>query len=251
MKKVNPPFYNQTYINVGRGPAVILLHGLFGNLGMWEKTVKALKTNHNVIVPRLPIFDLPIQHTNIRYLANVLHEFIDWNGLTDVTLVGHAIGGQVALIYTYIHPTNVDKLVLCGSTGLFENSPFDGTTPSAINDYEFVEEKVNEAFFQPHGAPRYFVDDIYATVQSIPKRLTIGSLVRSSRQSSVALLLGRLDHPTLLLWGLEDRIAPPETALLFHDLLQNSEVRFIEQCGHVPMVEKPDEFNGHVLSFLT
>ena len=94
MKKINPPLYNQTYVNTGNGPVVILLHGLFGNFGLWKKTVHALNERYHVIVPRFPIFDLPLQNTNVKYLVKVLEEFIEWNQLKNVTLVGHAIGGQ-------------------------------------------------------------------------------------------------------------------------------------------------------------
>jgi len=250
MKKTNPPLYNQTYVNTGDGPVVILLHGLFGNFGLWKKTVDALKDKYRVIVPRFPIFDLPIQNTNVKYLVKVLEEFIEWNQLTNVTLVGHAIGGQVALLFTYTHPTLVEKLVLTGSAGLFENSNFDEVTPSEINDYDFIQEKVREAFYEPEVTPSHFVEEIYNTVQNIPKRLTIGSFLRSSKQNSVTYFLNKIDHPILLLWGLEDRITPPELAMHFHDFLHNSEIKFIEQCGHVPMVESPEEFNKHLLKFL-
>jgi len=250
MKKINPPLYNQTYVNTGNGPVVILLHGLFGNFALWKKTVDALKEKYRVIVPRLPIFDLPVQNTNIKYLVKVLDEFIEWNQLKNVTLVGHAIGGQVALLYTYTHPSLVEKLVLTGSAGLFENSNFEEATPSEISDYDFIQEKVQEAFYEPSVAPSHFVEEIYTTVQNIPKRLTIGSFIRSSKQNSVTYFLNKIDHPILLLWGLEDRISRPEVALHFHDFLQNSEIRFIEHCGHVPMVENAEEFNKHLLNFL-
>ena len=250
MKKTNPPLYNQTYVNTGVGPMVIFLHGLFGNFGLWKKTVDALKDKYRVIVPRFPIFDLPIQNTNIKYLVKVLEEFIEWNQLTNVTLVGHAIGGQVALLYTYTHPTIVERLVLTGSAGLFENSNFDEVTPSEINDYGFIQEKVREAFYEPEVAPSHFVEEIYNTVQNIPMRLTIGSFIRSSKKNSVTYFLNKIDHPILLLWGLEDRITPPEVAMHFHDFLQNSEIKFIQRCGHVPMVENPEEFNKHLLNFL-
>lgn len=251
MKKANPPLYNQTYVNIGQGPTVILLHGLFGNFGMWRPTVDALKDNFHVVVPRLPLFDLPIHHTNVKYLVRVLHEFIEWNQFEDVTLVGHEMGGQLALMFAYTHPAIVSRLVLSGSAGLFESSPFDEATPSEFSDYDFIQEKVSEAFYEPQEEAVGFADEIYAAVQNIPKRLTIGSFIKSSKQNSVTFFLNKLDHPTLLVWGLEDKITPPEVAMHFHDFLQNSEIRFIEECGHLPMVEKPEFFNAHLLSFLS
>lgn len=250
MKKSNPPLYHQAYIDVGQGAVVILLHGLFGNVALWKSTIDLLKKNYRVVVPRLPIFDLPIQHTNVKYLAQVLRDFIEWHGLTDVVLLGHALGGQVALLYAYEHPNNVQKIVLTGSAGLFENSPFAEDASALPTDFDYVHEKVAEAFYQPRVIPNRLVEEIFSTVRNIPKRLTLGSFVRSSRHHNVAVLLNRLDHPILLVWGVEDKITPPEVALHFHDFLQNSEVRFIEECGHVPMLEKPDVFNQLLAAFL-
>lgn len=62
--------------------------------------------------------------------------------------------------------------------------------------------------------------------------------------------LRMLKLPVLLLWGLQDKITPPEVALKFHDLLPNATVKFVDQCGHLPMVERPDDYVRHVLSFL-
>ncbi len=249
MRRSNPPLFNQSYIDAGDGPCVVLLHGLFGNLRMWKDVVSALKKDHRVIVPRLPIFDLPIEHTNIKFLAKVLHDYLDWNQITDVTLVGHAIGGQVALMYTNLHPTNVRKIVLTGSSGLFENSPF--LNSEVADSYTFVDEKVREVFFDKAFVPGKLIKEIYETVQNIPKRMTLGEFARSSRQSSVSPFLSKLAHPVLLVWGLNDKITPPEVALHFHDLLPNSELKFLDKCGHVPMMEQSERFNQHLVDFLS
>jgi len=250
MRQNNPPLFNQTYIDTGDGPSVVLLHGLFGNLRMWKNVIDRLKKDYRVIVPRLPIFELPIEHTNIKFLAKVLHDYLDWNQITDVTLVGHAIGGQVALMYADLHPSNVRKIVLTGSSGLFENSPFLKAKASAAT-YTSVDEKVREVFFDKAFIPGKLIKEVYETVQNIPKRMALGELARSSKQSSVSPFLGRLTHPVLLIWGLNDLITPPEVALHFHDLLPNSELKFIDQCGHLPMIEQSGQFNDHLLDFLS
>jgi len=249
MRRVNPPLYNQTYINVGNGPVVILLHGLFGNLGMWKPVIEALKNDYQVIVPRLPLFELPIENTTVKYLTKVLHDFIDWNQLTDVTLVGHALGGQVALLYTHLNPQNVYKLILSGSSGLMEKSPF-LDVGMQINSYDFVQDNVENAFYQKEHASDKLIDEIFIVVQNIPKRLVIGSMARSSKHTNVSSFLYKIEHPVLLVWGLQDKISPPESALHFHDLLPNSEIKFIDECGHLPMVEQAEHFNRHLLNFL-
>ena len=249
MKRSNPPLYNQTYIHVGQGPVVILLHGLFGNLKMWKPVIEALKENYQVVVPRLPLFELPIEHTTVKHLTKVLHDFIEWNQLSDITLVGHAIGGQVALMYTNQYPQNVERLVLTSSAGLMEKSPlFDPR--SEANSYHYVHDRVEEAFYNKQLVSDSFVDEIFMTVKNIPKRLTLGTFARSSQQTNVSSFLNRIDHPVLLVWGLDDKISLPETALHFHDLLPNSEIKFIDQCGHLPMLEQSNLFNQYVREFL-
>ncbi len=242
------PLYNQVYIDTGDGPVVILLHGLFGKVGMWKSTVEVLSKNFRVMVPRLPLFELPADQTTIDHLAELLHEFVEWHRLTDIHLVGHAIGGQVALTYAHDHPRNVNRIVLTGSSGMFESSDFQAATSAEVNDYNYIDEQVRSAFYRTDETPETLVDEIYATIQSKGPR--IDSLIESSRQNRVEMFLNRLDHRVMLLWGLEDRITPPEVALHFHDFLQNSEIRFIEKCGHLPMIEEPDIFSKHLKSFL-
>jgi len=242
--------YNQAYIDAGDGPVVILLHGLFGKLGMWKPSVDALMKKYRVVVPRLPIFELPAESTNIRHLSDVLHEFIECHNLRDVHLVGHAIGGQVALMYANDHPLNVDRIVLTGSAGLFESLDFKmAMSPEAAN-YDFINKQVRSAFYNAEHTPEQLVNEIYASIQSSPRKLKISSLIQSSKTDTVEMFLNHLDHRVLLLWGLQDKITPPEVALHFHDFLHNSEVRFIEKCGHLPMVEEPEIFSKHLMSFL-
>jgi len=250
MKKKNesPPRYNQAYINTGSGPAVILLHGLFGNLGMWKSVVEALKHDFQVVVPRLPIFELPTEHSNVKHLAAVLDEFIEWFQLRNVTLVGHGIGGQVAVMYAGLYPQKIRKLVLTSSAGLIENSPI--LDSDGDSGYNYVHDKIEDAFYLHEFITNELVDEIYTTVKSIPKRMTLWNIARSSRRANVASLLGKISCPVLLVWGLQDRITPPEAALHFHDLLPNAEIRFVGECGHLVMVEKAEEFNAHLLSFL-
>ena len=248
--KSNPPPFVQTYVNVGHGSPVVLLNGLFGNLSMWQPLVEHLKKDFRVIVPRLPIFDLPIQHNSMKHLTKVLHEFIEWNQLTNVTLVGHAVGGQLALFYAHHHPDKIDKLILTGSSGLIDHAPIDNTLEQKEINYDFISTKVQLAFYDRPEEAAKLAQEIYLQVQNIPKRLAISSFVRSSRQSSVSSFLSQLKIPVQLIWGLQDQVSPPEIALHFHDLLPNAEVKFINLCGHLPMVEQPKEFNSAVSGFL-
>src|SRR4051794_35315422 len=109
--------YNQTYIDKGKGEPIILLHGLFGNLSNWKSVVDHFSKNYRVVIPRLPIFDVPQHQANLEKLSVVLDEFLDWHQLSDVTLVGNSLGGHLALLYALRKPENVKRLILTGSSG--------------------------------------------------------------------------------------------------------------------------------------
>ncbi len=247
---VTPPLFGQTYLNLGKGDVVILLNGLFGNLGIWRPLADHLEKDFNVIVPRLPLFDLPSQHTNLKYLVSVLHEFIEWNQLTNVSIVGHAVGGQLAILYARHHPDNVNRLVLSGSSGLFEYDQLEEANDSQEINYEFVSKKVKSAFYNQSDEVTRLTQEIYLNVHNIPKRLAISSFVRSSLHSSVSSFLGQLTIPIQLIWGLQDKVSSPQVALHFHDLLPNAQLRFIDKCGHLPMIEQAQQFNETVWKFL-
>jgi pimeloyl-ACP methyl ester carboxylesterase len=225
-----------------------LLHGLFGNVAMWRQTIVSLAQGYRVIVPRLPLFDVPIHRANIDYLVEVFHEFVDWHQLTDVTLIGTGLGGQIALCYANQYPERVKRIILSGSSGLFENLPV--FEKEYDKDYDSVHDHVKEAFFRKDLATPKVVDNVYKTVNTSYMELHITFLAQSSQKTNITQFLYKLNLPVLLIWGLQDKITPPEVALHFHDLLRYGTVRFIDECGHLPMVEQPAIYAQHVRSFL-
>ena len=192
--------YNQTYIDEGEGEIVLLLHGLFGKVTMWRNTIKALHDDYRVIVPRLPFFNDSIYRTSIDHLVSVLHEFIDWHQLTDVTLVGTDIGGQVAMCYANAHPENVKRVVLSGSSGLSEN------LPAWDNGFRNVDEQVKRAFFSDEFATFHVVKDVYNTVNTQIKKLHIKFFTQSSQETDISSFLKKLNVPVLLIWGCKTRL---------------------------------------------
>ncbi|MFM7428449.1 MAG: alpha/beta fold hydrolase [Flammeovirgaceae bacterium] len=117
--------------------------------------------------------------------------------------------------------------------------------------FDFINDKVRTAFHQPDEAATGLAKEIYQFVQDAPKRFALTSLLQSSLHSSVSTFLSKLDLPVLLIWGLQDQVNPPDNALHFHDLLPNSTVKFIDQCGHLPMLEKPDCFVETIELFIS
>jgi pimeloyl-ACP methyl ester carboxylesterase len=106
------------YIEEGKGDVLLLLHGLMGALSNWEKVIEEFKGQYTVVIPMLPIYDLPLLTTGVKTLSKYVHKFVKYKEYEKVTLLGNSLGGHVGLIYTLAHQDYVNALVLTGSSGL-------------------------------------------------------------------------------------------------------------------------------------
>ena len=109
------------YVDEGQGNVLLLLHGLFGALSNWEGVVTRFSKNFRVVIPMLPIYEMPIKEAGLEGLRNFLEEFVALKKLENMMIMGNSLGGHVALVYTLKNPGKVKKLVLTGSSGLFED----------------------------------------------------------------------------------------------------------------------------------
>jgi len=237
-----------SYIDEGEGEVLLLLHGLMGALSNWEQVIEKFSKQYRVIIPMLPIYDLPLLTTGVKSLSKYVHKFIVHKKLTDITILGNSLGGHVALIYCLAHPGVVKALVLTGSSGLYENA-FGGSFPRREN-YEFVKEKVEYTFYDPATATKDLVDEVFATVNDRHRVIRILAMAKSAIRHNMSKEVHKIQIPVLLAWGRNDKITPPEVAEEFHKLLPDSELHWIDKCGHAPMMERPEEFNEILAGFL-
>ena len=136
------------YVDIGEGPVVIFLHGLMGALSNFEQTAKIIAHNgYRIIIPSLPIYTLPILKTSAKGISRFLEKFIVDLKLKDVSLLGNSLGGHVALIYTKNNPKIVNRLLLTGSSGLYEKTM--GDSFPRREDYNYIKEKTQDVFFDP------------------------------------------------------------------------------------------------------
>jgi 2-hydroxy-6-oxonona-2,4-dienedioate hydrolase len=226
---------------------LVLLHGLFGNLSNWERVHSEFKDLYRVH-PQLPLFDFSFKEGRLDYLVTFLHTYIESENLGQVVLVGNSLGGHVALLYALRYPQKVQKIVLAGSSGLFENS-FNGTFPR-VKDRDYIGEKVKQTFYKKEVVTDALVDEVFEIVQSRVKTLSIIGLARAAQKQNLAAQLVHIKAPVLLVWGLQDEVTPPHVALEFEKILPNAELCFIDECGHVPMMEQPVHFNKYLKKFL-
>jgi pimeloyl-ACP methyl ester carboxylesterase len=236
------------YIEAGEGQTLLLLHGLMGALSNWEKVVEEFSPNYRVILPILPIYDLPLLTTGVRALSKYIHKFIKFKKLSNVVLLGNSLGGHVGLIYVLAHPGYVKALVLTGSSGLYENA-FGGSFPRR-ESIDFVREKVQYTFYDPNTATDELVNEVYETINDRHKVIRILAMAKSAIRHNMKKDLRKITMPVSLIWGRDDKITPPEVAIEFNELLPNAELHWIDKCGHAPMMEQPEEFNKYLAMFL-
>lgn len=237
------------FVEEGAGEPLVLLHGLFGALSNFQDLVNHFKKTHKVIIPLLPLYDLNILDTSVSGLAKHVQKFIDAKGLRDVHLLGNSLGGHVGLVYTLKHQHLVKTLTLTGSSGLFENGM--GETYPKRGDYEYMRKKTELTFYDPKIATKELVDEVYSIVNNRLKVIKIISLARSAIKHNLGNELKDIKVPVCLIWGKNDTITPPMVAEEFHSLLSNSELHWIDRCGHAPMMEVPGEFNIILDKFLS
>jgi pimeloyl-ACP methyl ester carboxylesterase len=236
------------YIDEGQGETLLLLHGLFGALSNWAGVINHFKSNYRVIIPLMPIHDMPIKEAGCEGLTEFIEGFIVFKGLDKFSLIGNSLGGHVALIYTLRHPEKIQRLILTGSSGLFENS-MGGSYPKRGN-YEYIKERVEYTFYDPKTASKELVDEVFEITNSIPKVMRIIAIAKSAQRNNMAKDIVHIQAPTLLIWGLNDTITPPEVGHEFNQLIPGSTLKFIDKCCHAPMMERPVEFNEILTEWL-
>jgi pimeloyl-ACP methyl ester carboxylesterase len=236
------------YIEAGKGEPLVLLHGLMGELSNWEPVIDHFKANYHDMVPILPIYELPILTLGVKSLSKYVNRFLKHKKLNQVVLIGNSLGGHVGLVFTTSHQENVKALVLTGSSGLYENA-FGGSFPRR-ESYDYIREKVEFTFYDPAVATKELVDEVYKSVNDRSRVIRILALAKSAIRHNMSKDLSRITIPVSLIWGKQDKVTPPEVAEEFHELLPNSELNWVDKCGHAPMMERPEAFNEYLEKFL-
>jgi len=236
------------YIDEGSGSALLLLHGLFGALSNWEGVLDGFKQNYRVVIPMMPIYEMPVKQAGLESLTKYIEAFVEEKKLKNIILLGNSLGGHLALLYTLSNAANVRGLILTGSSGLFE-SAMGGSYPKR-GSYEYIKERVEYTFYHPETATKALIDEVFEITNSIRKCLSIVAIAKSAQRNNMAEEITKIKIPTLLVWGLNDTITPPSVAHDFNRLIPDTTLRFIDECSHAPMMEHPKQFNQILHNFL-
>lgn len=236
------------FIEEGEGESLVLLHGLFGALSNFRDLIDHFKLKYKVFIPMLPLYDLTNLDTTVSGLAKFVEKFVEVKKLEKFHILGNSLGGHIALVYSLSYPQKVKTITLTGSSGLFENGM--GETYPKRGDYDYIKKKTELTFYDPNTASKVLVDEVYGIVNNRLKALKIIYLARSAIKHNLGNELQNIKAPTCLIWGKNDTITPPMVAEEFNKLIPDTELHWIDKCGHAPMMEVPKTFNEILGGFL-
>jgi 2-hydroxy-6-oxonona-2,4-dienedioate hydrolase len=237
----------------GSGPqAVVFLHGLFGTPDHWSKIMLQLGDRYRLLAPQLPINHSGDRRRqgvqSIGELTNHIEQILEARGLDNFVLCGNSLGGLVAIDYALRHPNRVSGLVLAGSAGLYERSLTNGVKPKPSR--EFIRQVIADIFYDDSMITDDLVEEWYKSIQDRDYARFILRISRATRDRCVEEELSQLQMPTLIVWGREDVITPPEVAEQFRRRIQGAQLQYLERCGHAPNLEQPDAFASLLNQFL-
>ena len=231
-----------SYVEKGQGQPIIVLHGLMGRLSNFDGVLNYFSDKgYRVIIPELPIYKLSLIKTNVKNLAKFLKSFMDFMKIDKAILLGNSLGGHIALYFTKLTLENVTGLVLAGSSGLYEKSM--GDSYPKRGDYEYIKNKAQDVFYRPEVATKEVIDEVFESVNDRNKVIRTIAIAKSAIRHNMAKDLPHMETPACIIWGKNDGVTPPEVARDFNKLLPDSDLFWIDKCGHAPMMEHPEEFN--------
>ena len=239
-----------TFSDTGEGTPIIILHGLMGGLSNFDGVTNFFsEKEYRVLIPELPIYKMSLLKTNVKNFSKYVSNFIDHLGFKEVILLGNSLGGHIGLYCAKSFPEKIKALVITGSSGLYE-SAMGGSFPKR-GDYEYIKKKAEDVFYDPAIATKELVDQVYGIVNNRITVLKTLTIAKSAIRHNMAGDLPDMKQPTCLIWGKQDAVTPPEVANDFHKLLPDSDLFWIDNCGHAAMMEKPEEFNQILEAWLT
>ena len=249
MEKIFKEEKDFKFVEIGEGQPIIILHGLMGGLSNFAGVADFFpKHGYKVIMPELPVYELPLLDTNVKTFSDYLKSFLNAKKIDKPILLGNSLGGHISLVFAKHYPELIKGLVLAGSSGLYENSM--GESYPKRGNYEYIKTKAQEVFYDPAVATKEIVDEVFEVVNDRNKLIRTLAIAKSAIRHNMAKDLPSMKTPTGIIWGENDIVTPPNVAKEFCKLLPDSDLYWIKECGHAPMMEHPDQFNEKLLVWL-
>jgi len=154
-----------SYLELGEGTPIIILHGLMGGLSNFDGVTNFFATKgYKIVIPELPIYDMSLIKTTVKSFADYLEEFIEHKEFDQVILLGNSLGGHIGLLHTKLFPEKVKGLVITGSSGLYESAM--GASYPRRGDYEFIKKKAQDVFYDPAVATKEILQKLLLNLKN-------------------------------------------------------------------------------------
>ena len=247
--------------DAGEGPPLFLIHGLSASHGIWDHVIDEFADRYRVIAPDLPGHGesaKPDAPYTIDFYAGILRSLARELDVHEAVVAGCSLGGKIALELACWYPSFVRALVLAAPAAEYARGlrPFgkaitalsrpavmrvalDRTLEQTFYDRARVGHVVRQKLLGDRLSAPDFSDFARAVARSV------GGVLACESQP-----LHRITQPVLAIWGRQDRIVPMYRSTQLARAIPHAQLRVVERCGHIAMLEQPGEFNRHVAEFL-
>ncbi len=230
-------------LEYGEGTPLVMLHGMMGSPDNWEPLFPLLPSTCRAVALQFPFFEDGNNLSSVPSVVDYVAGYLTEAGFDHFVACGNSLGGHVALDLALQMPDRVAGLVLTGSSGLFERT-FGAALTHPPRKWYY--DKICEIFYDTSLVTDQMIDDVIRVTSNRRNFRTLIQIAKSAKGDNVAARLKDITCPVLLVWGRQDQITPPDVAEEFHRYLSNSELVWLDKCGHAPMMEHPQDFAGLV-----
>ena len=265
--------HSMAYHDSGTGPTLLFIHGITGSQRQWAHLVDRLDDDHRVVVPDLfghGQSAKPVGDYSLGAHAATLRDLLDHLGIERVTLVGHSLGGGIAMVFLYLFPERVERLVLVASGGLGrEVNPIlrAATLPAAdlvlpVLASGWVRQRITSgghALGRLGLRPGPDLTEVWQGFTSLADPDTRRAFLATTRavldpggQTVTAhdYLPDSPTRPTMVIWGAKDRMIPATHAIAAQRAIEGCRVELFDGAGHFPHLDDPDRFADLVREFV-
>ena len=245
------------YFDLGSGPVVVLVHGLGSRKEDWLPVLEPLAQKYRLLVPDQIGFgrsEKPLLDYSVQTYVDFLNEFLRQLKVEKTSLVGESLGGWISALYAAElgeggHLIPVEKLVLVDAAGLKQDAAIPNLNPSSLAAMRGVMEAV---FYDTSWLNEDALRKIFTDKLSVHDSYTVRSFLGNPMIATERLddRLGKIKTPTLVVWGKQDRLIPMAMGERYAAGIAGAKLMSFDKCGHVPPIEKTEEFVAAVTAFL-
>jgi len=239
---------------MGAGEPLVVMNGLLGVNEHWFPCMSHLLGPHvpfdaEILLLQPPLLEMRGSGCSVDGVTQLLVSLLNTLVERPAILIGNSFGGHVALRIALAHPRLVRGLVLVGSSGLFERGFEKDVTHNP--SYEYLDRKIREVFYDPSSMLPGMTE---LALDALSRRTSARAMVRlgkSAKRDHLGEELHMVKCPTLVAWGRQDNVTPPEVAEQFAKLIPNSRLCWTDRCGHAPHIEHPAKLAADIQCFVS